>query len=311
VHERGGDGQTPLHFARSRAVADLLLDAGADIDARDVDHRSTPAQWMIGDGRGSPRFALAAYLVERGALADIFLAAALGLTDRVRAMLDADPSLMRRRTSVGEYAANPPSAQHIYQWTIGAHRSPMHAAARFDQLETLAVIARFASPAERLLIACHRGDADAARAELASHPRLVESLGPMERAAMTDEAWASNTPAVKLMLELGFDPSSRSFMTDGGSALHAAAWQGSAGCVAAILGHPAGPSLLTMRDPTYRSSPLGWCCHGSVNRRNPRGDYPAVARLLIDAGAPLDAEITGRDASEEVEAVIEEAQRST
>ncbi|MGI8844002.1 MAG: hypothetical protein ACR2HZ_09905, partial [Gemmatimonadaceae bacterium] len=27
VHERGGDGQTPLHFARSRAVADLLLDA--------------------------------------------------------------------------------------------------------------------------------------------------------------------------------------------------------------------------------------------------------------------------------------------
>src|SRR5690606_37016522 len=26
VHERGGDGQTPLHFARSRAVVDLLLD---------------------------------------------------------------------------------------------------------------------------------------------------------------------------------------------------------------------------------------------------------------------------------------------
>ena len=41
VHERGGDGQTPLHFARSRAVVDLLLAAGADIDARDVDHRST------------------------------------------------------------------------------------------------------------------------------------------------------------------------------------------------------------------------------------------------------------------------------
>ena len=26
VHERGGDGQTPLHFARSRRVVDLLLD---------------------------------------------------------------------------------------------------------------------------------------------------------------------------------------------------------------------------------------------------------------------------------------------
>jgi len=49
VHERGGDGQMPLHFARSRRVVDLLLDAGADIDARDVDHRSTAAEWMLGD----------------------------------------------------------------------------------------------------------------------------------------------------------------------------------------------------------------------------------------------------------------------
>ncbi|HEU4722918.1 MAG TPA: hypothetical protein VFS59_16275, partial [Gemmatimonadaceae bacterium] len=64
VHERGGDGQTPLHFARSRAVVDLLLAAGADPDARDVDHRSTPAQWMIGDAE---RVEVAAYLVERGA----------------------------------------------------------------------------------------------------------------------------------------------------------------------------------------------------------------------------------------------------
>jgi hypothetical protein len=47
VHERGGDGQTPLHFARSREVVDLLLERGADPDARDVDHRATPAKWML------------------------------------------------------------------------------------------------------------------------------------------------------------------------------------------------------------------------------------------------------------------------
>src|SRR5688500_5352566 len=41
VHARGGDGQTPLHFARSIAIAEFLLDRGADIDARDVDHEST------------------------------------------------------------------------------------------------------------------------------------------------------------------------------------------------------------------------------------------------------------------------------
>ncbi|MBA2303206.1 MAG: ankyrin repeat domain-containing protein, partial [Acidobacteria bacterium] len=44
VHARGGDGQTALHFASSIAVAQWLLDHGADIDARDIDHESTPAR---------------------------------------------------------------------------------------------------------------------------------------------------------------------------------------------------------------------------------------------------------------------------
>src|SRR5687768_4904603 len=67
VHERGGDGQTPLHFAKSRRVVDMLLDAGADLNARDVDHRATAAEWMTGDV-GHPeksRANLARYLVDR------------------------------------------------------------------------------------------------------------------------------------------------------------------------------------------------------------------------------------------------------
>ena len=47
VHARGGDGQTPLHFASTVEIAEYLLDQGADIDARDVDHVSTPAQYMV------------------------------------------------------------------------------------------------------------------------------------------------------------------------------------------------------------------------------------------------------------------------
>jgi hypothetical protein len=49
VHARGDDGQTPLHFARTVEIAAYLLDHGADIDALDIDHESTPAQWMLGD----------------------------------------------------------------------------------------------------------------------------------------------------------------------------------------------------------------------------------------------------------------------
>src|ERR1700722_14663423 len=46
VHARGGDGQLPLHFAATVEIAALLLDHGADINARDIDHESTAAQYM-------------------------------------------------------------------------------------------------------------------------------------------------------------------------------------------------------------------------------------------------------------------------
>jgi hypothetical protein len=58
VHVRGGDGQTPLHFASTIEIAAYLLDQGAEIDARDVDHESTPAQYMIDD-----RQEVASYLI--------------------------------------------------------------------------------------------------------------------------------------------------------------------------------------------------------------------------------------------------------
>ena len=38
VHARGGDGQMPLHFAATVEIAAMLLEAGAEIDARDIDH---------------------------------------------------------------------------------------------------------------------------------------------------------------------------------------------------------------------------------------------------------------------------------
>jgi hypothetical protein len=119
VHERGGDGQTPLHFARSRDVVDLLLARGADPDARDLDHRSSPAEWMIGDAivPEDSRIDLARYLVERGASADIFLAAALGLPDKAREILERDPGALSLRTSQGDYDEKAPSSYHIYQWT--------------------------------------------------------------------------------------------------------------------------------------------------------------------------------------------------
>ena len=305
VHERGGDGQTPLHFARSREVVDLLLDAGADLDARDVDHRSTPAEWMIGDvdTPADSRLDVARYLVERGASVDIFLAAALGLTDPAGAMLQRNPSLLELRTGQGEYGEKPPSSFHIYLWTIGANLTPLQTAAKYRQPETLAVMREFASPVQRLLLACHQGSRDEARAVVQAHPGIVESLGPADRRALTDEAWATNAPAVELMLELGFDPAapSKSGPT-GGTALHCAAWEGSVECVAAILRYPAGRALIETREATYQGTPLSWCSHGSRNCGNPRANHAEVARVLLAAGAHR---LPNLEASDEVQAVLD------
>lgn len=283
VHERGGDGQTPLHFARSRAVVDLLLERGADPDARDVDHRGTPAQWMLDRLRGAGRYDLARYLVERGATADIFLAAALGATDRLRALLAEDPSLLRRRTGRGEYGERPPSSYHIYVWTIGENLSPLQVATRFGHEEAAALLRAESGIAERFQDACARADEAEARELLRERPDLVEELTDDQQRALPDAAWAGNVAAVELMLELGFDPATPG--PDGGTLLHCAAWEGNAACVEAALRHEGVRALLERRDPVHGSTPLGWCCHGARHRCNPEGDYPAVARLLLDAGA--------------------------
>lgn len=299
VHERGGDGQTPLHFARSRRVVDLLLERGADPDARDIDHRSTPAQWMLAGRKGAGRYELAEYLVERGATADVFLAPALGRAAHLRRMIEADPSLLGKRTHQGEYGEQPPSSFHIYTWTIGQNLSPFQVAAQFEQQEALEVLRGFASPKERFLAACAAPDEAEARRLLGENPTLLASLSPEDRRALPDAAWAGNAAAVVLMLELGFDAATPG--QDGGSALHCAAWQGSVACVEEVLQHAEGRALVNRRDAVHGSTPLGWCCHGAVHCRNPRGDYPAVAGLLVAAGTRVDPNL---DAPPEVLAVL-------
>ena len=113
VHARGGDGQTPLHFARTVEIAAYLLDHGADIDARDIDHESTPAQWMLGD-----RLDVARYLVQRGCTTDILLAAAVGDLDRVRMHLDADPSCIQSPRQRGILSDGQPQGWR-HRFTIG------------------------------------------------------------------------------------------------------------------------------------------------------------------------------------------------
>jgi ankyrin repeat protein len=88
----GPHEETPLHWAASCddvAVLDALLDAGAAIDAPGaVIAGGTP----LADATAFAQWRAAFRLVERGAATTSFTAAALGLTDRVRAHLAASPA---------------------------------------------------------------------------------------------------------------------------------------------------------------------------------------------------------------------------
>jgi ankyrin repeat protein len=120
VHARGGDGQLPLHFSASVRIAAYLLDRGAEIDARDVDHESTAAQWMVKD-----RPEVARYLVSRGCRTDILMAAVLGDLELVRHHLDADPASIHTAVSDRYFPkANPRSGGSIYIYTLGTNRTP-------------------------------------------------------------------------------------------------------------------------------------------------------------------------------------------
>ncbi|HEX6308752.1 MAG TPA: hypothetical protein VFZ69_11220, partial [Longimicrobiales bacterium] len=83
---------------------------------------------------------------------------------------------------------------------------------------------------------------------------------------------------------------------------HCAAWQGSAACMTALLRHPHAARLIEVRDATHGATPLGWCCHGAEHCGRAHADHPAVARLLLEAGArPPDG---WANAPERVRAVI-------
>ncbi|HET9467423.1 MAG TPA: sigma-70 family RNA polymerase sigma factor [Vicinamibacterales bacterium] len=99
--ERTPDGRTPLHFARSVPVAELLLRHGADIHATDS-YGQTAVEWTAATGRHKD---VVAHLVARGAKvgsADIFSACASGNTEAVRAFLDSDPDIVRARRAAGK-----------------------------------------------------------------------------------------------------------------------------------------------------------------------------------------------------------------
>jgi len=95
VNAPGSDGMSPLHFAATPQIAELLLTHGTDINLRDRDHNGTPAQWTM---RRRPE--VCRYLLEQGAEADIALYCAMGDVERAKAEFKKNPELLKLRINV-------------------------------------------------------------------------------------------------------------------------------------------------------------------------------------------------------------------
>lgn len=133
VSERGGDGCMPLHFAGSTEAIDVLLEFGADPNARDIDHHSTPAQYLASH---SPD--LSRYLFDKGADPDIFTAVLIGDEDRFESMISLDPSLLHQRINQTTFPpGSNPDVHNILTFIVGQEANLLHTAAIGKQLDMI------------------------------------------------------------------------------------------------------------------------------------------------------------------------------
>ena len=277
VHARGGDGQTPLHFARTIAIAEFLLERGADIDARDVDHESTPAQWRIRDRQEVVRF-----LVGRGCRTDILMACALGDATLVEEHLAADRSSIRVSVSEKHFPKqNPRSGGSIYIWTLGAGKYPHVIAREFGHDDVFRLLMNASPDPLKLAVACEVGDEALVRSLIRENPGVASTLTSFELTRLPDAARDNNTAAVRRMLEAGWPVDQVG--QHGATALHWAGWHGNVEMIRELLRHHP-PLEATDRD--FGGTPLSWTMYASRHGwSSSRGDYPASADLLRSAGA--------------------------
>ena len=284
IDAKGIDARTPLHCAGTVAVAALLLDHGARIDARDEDHDSTPAQWRIGEAPDVARF-----LLERGAKADIFLAAALGDLALAERLVKEDRGCLAHR--IGRAPDFPPIGYRgrggtIYQWTLGFNSYPHQIALLKGHQGMFDYLYVESERKIQLLVNCvlaRRAEAE----EIAdARPEIVLQLADVDRELLAKYCWETNTnyAAVKLMLDLGF-PVAHPERSHGYTPLHNAAWAGSGDLVELLIarGHP-----VDICDPTYDATPLGFALHDClVAKRHPEGKFAQVIKALLEAGSPM------------------------
>lgn len=295
VTQPGGDGQHPLHVAASLAVIDLLVERGAEVDARDVDHSATPAQYLAG------RPELCRRLLEHGAEPDLFMAAMLGDVELAERCIARDPGSVSHRLGREPWVND--SGGHIYNWVIGHDVTPYQAARKQGHDSVAALSLAHCDAKARLLEAIWHGDEATAKGLIEQDAALLDTLTDDDRKMLPRAAWWYRPDAVRIMLDLGFDPHVAG--AEDSTPLDRAAFHGYADIVALLLERDPAPPLTRLNK--YGGTPLTCCLHGAMHgwtTGHPQDHAQTVARL-IDAGSQFEASWlpTGHD---DVDVVLRE-----
>ena len=312
VHARGWNGQTPLHCASTVEIARFLLEHGAEIDARDLQHESTPAQHMLRviQARHYPRDRqeIARYLITRGCRTDIFMAAALGDLELARQHVENDPAAIRARVDEKHFPKqNAQSGGTMYIYQFGRGRTPHQVARDFGHEEVFQFLMQHSPEDVKLEQAFDLGDENMFRALLESKPNLVATLSDTDKRRLTDAAQNNNTAAVRLMLAAGWPVDTKGEFEM--MPLEWASWHGNAEMVREILRY--GPQI-EHRENEHGITALGSALHGSMNGwHRDTGDYVATVEALLEAGAKAPAVTDDLEASELVKELLREREGVT
>ncbi|MCE0498666.1 MAG: hypothetical protein LV481_12040 [Methylacidiphilales bacterium] len=277
VNAPGGDGGTPLHFARNVEVAELLLERGADVTMRDKDHNSTAAMWRINNK------AVLYRLIEAGSPIDIFMACVHGDRALAERALREDPdclsAFLAHAKGEGKFASD--TGGNIYNWEVGHAVRPIPVAARLGHRALADFLLVKASPTERLIAYCLTGNRQAVEQLLSTESNLIAHLTKDEARALPDAVHFRDRESARLMLDAGFPITAKG--VDGGDCLGLAAWHGDEEFVRQAIEKGAS---LENKDNNYSSTPLDWACHGSLHCWDRgKGNYPEVVKALIRGGA--------------------------
>jgi ankyrin repeat protein len=249
---------------RDRAMVDVLLDFGADINARSQFWGRTVG--VLDESTPQMR----AYLINRGAVPEIdeFVEAVkTGDGTKVRTLLTTAPTL------------RPHIDRPLFPFTGGP--SVLMVAAKDGGRKIDDFLLNRSPLKEQFLAACQLGDRASASKALKTNPDLLSELAAIDRAQIVQAAFSHNLPALELMLNLGFDVNTRG--GEGLTPVAHAALRGDVEVVRMLIEHRAD---LEIRND-YGGTALDSCQWGSLNFRDRNGDYPACAETLLRGGAKL------------------------